>query len=120
MGEPIQGSDQHSPRVDDELADRPRVVDEMADAELWDEPEHDNVVTGSETDQDRTDLRAEIGKYTSLAAFPATGADLVGIAVRSDAADEVLDRLGGLDPDREFDSAADVWDALGLSPGHRV
>ena len=119
MGEPIQGSDQHSPRLDDELAEHPRMLDEMADAQLWDEPEHDDIVTDSEADQDRTDLRAEIGKYSSLVAFPATGADLVGIAVRSDAADAVLDRLGGLDPDQRFASPADLWDALGLSPGRR-
>jgi hypothetical protein len=119
MGEPIQGSDQHSPRLDDELAERPRVLDETPDAQLWDEPEHDDVVTDSEADQDRTDLRAEIGKYASLAKFPATGADLVGMAVRNDADDAVLDRLGGLDPDQRFESPAALWDALGLSPGHR-
>jgi glutamine synthetase adenylyltransferase len=119
MGEPIQGSDQHSPRIDEELADHPRVLDEMTDAQLWDEPEHDDVVTDSEADQDRTDLRAEIGKYASLTTFPATAADLVGVAVRSDAADEVLDRLQDLDPDQTFAAPSDLWDALGLSPGHR-
>jgi len=119
MGEPIQGSDQHSRRLDEDLAHHPLVEDEIPDAELWDEPGHDNIVGDSEADQDRTDLRAQIASYLPPRAYPATGADLAGAAEAAGAPDAVLDQLRTLDPDGQLTSAEQLWDALGLSPGHR-
>jgi hypothetical protein len=120
MGEPIQGSDQHNRRLDEDLAHHPVVDDEIPDAERWDEPEHDNVVTDAETDQDRTDLRSEIATHLPSRLYPATGADLLRAAQAADASDRVLDRLGALDADRPIANAAQLWDALDLSPGHRA
>jgi hypothetical protein len=119
MGEPIQGSDQHNRRLDEDLAHHPVVDDEIPDAERWDEPEHDNIVTDAETDQDRTDLRSEIATHLPSRAYPASGADLVRSAEAADASDRVLDRLRTLDPERQITGSAELWDALGLSPGRR-
>ena len=119
MGEPIQGSDQHNRRLDEDLAHHPRVEDEIPDAELWDKPEHDNVIGDAETDPDRTDLRAEIAAYLPSRAYPASGADLAGAAEAAGAPDQVLDRLRALDPGSRVTGAEQLWDALGLSPGRR-
>jgi hypothetical protein len=119
MGEPIQGSDQHNRRLDEDLAHHPVVEDEVPDAELWDEPQHDSIVTDAETDQDRTDLRSEIATYIPSRSYPVTGADLVGAAEAANAPDRVLDRLRALDSDGRLADATELWDALGLGPGRR-
>src|SRR5688572_20503458 len=117
MGEPIQGSDQHSPRLDEELARDPSTEDENTDKNLWDEPGHDGVVGDSETDRDRTDLRAEIGTYIAGVPFPASSDDLISAATDAGASARVIDRLSGLEPDVRFANTAEVWVALGLGTG---
>lgn len=119
MGEPFQESNQHTRRIDEDLAHHGVVDEEIADAERWDEPGHDGIVSESEADQDRTDMRSEIGGYTSLVAFPATGRSLAEAAQSAAAPDRVVERLRRLDPDAEYASAAEMWTALGLSPGTR-
>lgn len=117
MGEPIQGSDQHSPRLDEELARDPSSEDENPDKSLWDEPGRDGVVGDSETDRDRTDLRAEIGTYVADVPFPADRDDLISAA--ADAPAQVIDRLRDLEPHARFANTAELWVALGLGTGHR-
>jgi Protein of unknown function (DUF2795) len=119
MGEPIQGSDQHSPRLDEELARDPSTEDENPDKSLWDEPGHDGVVGDTETDRDRTDLRAEIGTYIADVPFPASSDDLIRAATEADAPARVIDRLSNLEPDARFATTAELWVGLDLGTGHR-
>ncbi|HZN70333.1 MAG TPA: DUF2795 domain-containing protein [Micromonosporaceae bacterium] len=119
MGEPIQGSDQHSPRLDDELVRDPGAEEEATDPKLWDAPGHDGVVGDVDSDPDRVDLRSKIGSYVSLVTFPTDGRALLAMAQRKRAPDEVLDVLGGLEPDARFVNATELWKALGLGSDNR-
>ena len=119
MGEPIQGSDQHSPRLDEELVREQPVEDETVETDLWDRPGRDGVVTESESDPDRTDLRAEIGTYVSRVRFPARGAELVAAAEAAGASDRVLSWLNDLNGAERYANAAEVWTALDLGSGRR-
>jgi hypothetical protein len=119
MSEPLQGSDRHNPRLDDDMGREPAAEDETADPRLWDSPGHDDVVTDTETDPDRTDLRSQIGKQVSLVGFPARAGTLVAAAEANDASDPVLEALEKLDPAARFADTSELWDALGLSPGRR-
>ena len=56
MGEPIQGGDQHNPRLDDELVRDPGAEEETSDAKLWDRPGHDGIVTEADSDPDRNEV----------------------------------------------------------------
>jgi hypothetical protein len=85
----------------------------------WDRPGHDGVVGEHDTDPDRRDLRAEIGKYVSLATFPATVQELVAAVAANGAPDEVTSALGGLEPQARFESTRDLWLALGLEAQER-
>jgi hypothetical protein len=119
MDESIQGSDQHNRRLDDDLAREPAGEDETPDVGLWDEPGHDGVVSGFDGDPDRTDLRAEIGQYLSLATFPTQARTLITTAEQANASDAVLIRLRALEPDARFSNAQELWEALGLGSGPR-
>jgi hypothetical protein len=119
MGEPVQGSDRHSARLDEEMARDPAVAEETADAELWDLPGRDGVVSDSEADPDRTDLRAAIASYVAGVSFPASGDDLTSAAESADAPPIVIERLAGLDRAARLASPSELWTALGLAPGRR-
>ncbi len=119
MGEPIQGGDQHNPRLDDELVRDPGAEEETPDAKLWDTPGHDGIVTDADSDPDRTDLRSKIGSYVSQVTFPADGRALIATAQSKGAPDDVLDALGRLEPGTRFTNATELWDALDLGSGHR-
>jgi hypothetical protein len=80
VGESFQGSDRHNRRLDDELVRDPGDEEEAPDAELWDAPGHDGIVTDPDRDPDRVDLRSEIGKYVSLVTFPAEVRALIAMA----------------------------------------
>src|SRR4051794_2482183 len=98
MGEPLHRGDQHSQRLDDELARNPAEADESTDVGLWDSPGRDGLVGDADVDHDRTDLRSTIGQYVSLATFPTEVRTLVALAERNDAPDEVVTELRQLDP----------------------
>jgi hypothetical protein len=85
----------------------------------WDKPGRDGVVGEHDTDPDRRELRAEIGKYVSLATFPATAQDLSAAAAANGAPDAVTSALGSLAPQTKFDNARDLWVALGLEAPER-
>jgi hypothetical protein len=82
-------------------------------------PGKDGIVDDAETDPDRRDLRSEIGKFVSLARFPATAGDLVAVAVANTAPDSVLEPLRGLEASAEFETTRDLWYALGLETKER-
>lgn len=120
MGEPMQGSAQHNPRIDDDIDREPAAVEEVTDTTLWNGPGQDGVVGPAENYADRADLRSDIGSYISLAHFPTDAEALAVVARRNSAPDNVLDELGALAPAARFANAAEVWAALGLSPGRRA
>jgi hypothetical protein len=72
-----------------------------------------------DADPGRRDLRAEVGKYVSLATFPAAAEDLIAAAESNGAPAQVTAVLRGLRPGTIFDSAHDVWTALNLESGER-
>lgn len=119
MGQSNQGSDQHNQRLDDELVRDPGDEEETPNADLWDTPGHDRIVTDAESDPDRTDLRSKIGQYVSLVTFPAEVRALIAMAESKDAPDEVLAELRRLEPGARFTNTTELWDALDLSSGHR-
>ncbi|GAB4051740.1 DUF2795 domain-containing protein [Catellatospora paridis] len=94
-------------------------VEDDLDARSWDTPGRDGVVGDDERDPDRRELRARIGQQVSLATFPATAEQLLEVARRGDAPDEVLDELGTLESGRTFENARELWQALGLEVEER-
>src|SRR5262249_15036756 len=119
MDEPIQGSDQHNRRLDDDLVREPTDEEETPDVGLWNEPGHDGVVSDFDGDPDRTDLRSEIGEDLSRATFPTHAHTLIAAAEPANASDAVVDSLRGLERDARFAGAQELWDALGLGSGPR-
>lgn len=115
----MERSEQYSRRVSDELARNPADGDESADVGLWDRPGRDGVVSDAQGDPDRTDLRSEIGRYVSLVSFPTEVGELVAVAERRDAPDEVLAELRRLDPRTRLSRTGELWAALDLSSGPR-
>jgi len=73
----------------------------------------------SDADPRRRELRAEIGKYASLAAFPTTAGELADGARAVGAAEPVLSALVRLAPDTRLENARDLWLALGLESDER-
>jgi hypothetical protein len=85
------------------------------DPELEPDPGSVNRAPGpDDSDPARREQRAEIGKYVSLVALPATAEQLIAGAQANGAPERVLDRLRGLRPGAIFETARDVWLALGL------
>ena len=119
MGDPIQGGDQHTPRLDDELTRDPGALEETADAKLWDLPGRDGIVADADNDPDRAELRSEIGRYTSLVTFPTDGQTIRETAESNDAPDAVQSALGRLRATETFASQTELWAALGLGSGER-
>jgi hypothetical protein len=115
MSESVQSSGKHGSWLDDALARHPRDDDETTVPDLFNTPGHDGIVSEDESDPDRVALRSEIGKYVSLAHFPATAQALTAAAERNRAPDTVLDELRGLSPMDIFTTAHDVWRALDLT-----
>src|SRR5687768_7738872 len=83
-----------------------------------DQPGRDGVVDAQDTDPDRREVRAEVGKYVSLATYPATAMDLAEVAAANGAGDDVVGRLRAL-RDTTFNGPQEVWPALGLESSDR-
>lgn len=80
---------------------------------------HDADPGTDDTDPDRRDLRAEIGKYVSLASFPATAAELCRTARQGGADDTVVQTLERLPADATYPNTRELWAALGLGDAGR-
>jgi hypothetical protein len=120
MGDsPQSGDNKRSQRLDDELARDPSDVDANTSTEYWEAPSHDGIVGPTDSDPDRTDLRAQIGENVSLVDFPTTARDLVAMAESRDAPDDVLSELRKLDPDSAYENTAALWEALHLRSDRR-
>jgi hypothetical protein len=126
-----RGSDKHSPRVDDQLADEVRgTVQGVAGgrAEEWkmaepsgeDQPQttvapdgqygggEPNGVGNAEAEQ-----LSRFGTYIGLSALPGDRETLIRSARDLDAPDDVLEALDRLPDDTTFDTVVQVWRALG-------
>lgn len=57
--------------------------------------------------------RSDLARWLGGRHFPATTAELLAIAERANAPDAILAELRGLEPDREYESLADLWQTLG-------
>jgi hypothetical protein len=77
-------------------------------------PGHDGDPGTSDSDPDRRELRAEIGKYVSLVSFPATAGQLCDAARQGGADDAVVKALESLPADATYPNARELWAALGL------
>jgi len=73
----------------------------------------------ADTNADRRDLRAEIGKYVSLTSFPATAEKLIEAATTNSAPEAVVNRLRSMRPGTELPNSRALWVALGLESDHR-
>jgi hypothetical protein len=90
------------------------------DAGLRPDPDVDAANVGpDDADPARRSLRAEVGKYVSLADFPATAEDLIGVAEANGAPGHVAACLRTLRPGATFEHSRDVWIALDLEATER-
>jgi Protein of unknown function (DUF2795) len=119
-----RASSKHSPRVDDEMAQETLGYTQGAvsgpRAEEWHEPEPPGedqprvmLVPESIEEEGDEDL-SRLGRYIPRSALPGSRDDLVAGAVRLNAPDDVLGLLRQLDPQHQFGTVAEVWEALGF------
>ncbi|MEV4417237.1 DUF2795 domain-containing protein [Catellatospora sp. NPDC049609] len=106
----------HTPYGSRQLGDP---IEDDLDRRAWDTPGRDGVVTDDERDPDRRELRARIGEHVSLATFPATTEELIEVAQRNGAPDEVMETLGTLEEGQTFPNSRELWLALGLEVAER-
>jgi hypothetical protein len=133
-----RGSDQHGPRVDDAMAGETDAMtrgyppESRADPAREqegpgdDEPTPDSRVHGDrglthegDLTTDELNDRSELARHLRPAAFPAGRDELVAVARRQAAPDEVVGRLRSLPPGSRFHNVQDVWSALGGDTEHR-
>jgi hypothetical protein len=126
-GDIERSSDRHGPRIDEEL-DRltsslthGAPIESRAEAEREqegpadDEPVPDSVVERCDirdAASDDYELRSEIARHLEPSAFPASRDEIIGVAPREQAPDEVLRWLERL-PEGRYPNFEAVWEALG-------
>jgi hypothetical protein len=126
-------SSKHSPRVDEAMA---RDVDsllhgspEESRAQEWrlqEDPEvgpgrpSDEPIPGTDLTEAELQERAELSRHVAAAHFPARRDELVAAAEGDNAPDDVLQALGELPADEEYETVQAVWKALGgnVEPPH--
>ncbi|CAM3100759.1 hypothetical protein STSO111631_00485 [Stackebrandtia soli] len=124
----IRGNSEHSPRIDEELADESRVLrpGEASRAGQWREPELpvDDEPGGPMDVEPRTggtpkgmtesdvDGRYEMARYLPTGLFPATDVQIQSAADMANAPRPVTMELEKL-PEGTYDSVTDVWSTLG-------
>lgn len=126
-----RGSAKHGPNQDDYLrSDVDDVVHggHSSRAEEWreqepsaeDQPEAsrdpDEAMTGGAPPgmtPAETAERSEFARWIGGRHFPATSAELLAIAEQENAPDAMLAELRRLEPDREYESLAELWQTLG-------
>jgi Protein of unknown function (DUF2795) len=126
-----RGSDQHSPRVDDELKHELRSIVQGSPVESRaqegreqegpadGEPTPDALLTGDRPapnpdtlSHDEVEGRAELARHLQPSVFPADREALMESARQLNAPDDMVAMLGRL-PDGTFDHLEAVWEALG-------
>jgi hypothetical protein len=131
-----RGSDKHGPRLDEELHDDTRSLEQGAPVEARveeareqegpadDQPVPDARLTGGRAtaaslDLDDAEARSELARFLTPSAFPADREALLADATGNQAPAVVLERLQALPADRTFENVQDVWRALGGAAEHR-
>jgi hypothetical protein len=109
----------HEAAYDPALSENLDEPDESQTSGQFDNPGSDGVVTEQETDPDRRDLRAEIGKYVSLVRFPITTDELTAGVQANNAPDTVVNELRRIAPGTSLANTRELWEALGLDISER-
>jgi hypothetical protein len=131
-----RGSDKHGPRLDDDLHDDTRSLEQGAPVEARveegreqegpadDQPTPDARLAGGRAtaaslDLDDAEARADLARFLNPSTFPADRAALLADASGNQASVRVLERLQALPAGRTFQNVQEVWVALGGMVEHR-
>jgi uncharacterized protein DUF2795 len=131
-----RGSDKHSPRIDDDMDQDARSLQQGSPVESRveefreqegpgdDQPTPDARLSGGRAtaaslDLDDAETRADIARFLTPSAFPADRDTLLADAEANQAPDAVLERLRALPAGRPFENVQDVWGTLGGTVEHR-
>jgi hypothetical protein len=107
------GSNKHSARVDDEMAEEARL------AEFSGEDQPTGMFPGGLEDSSsglstaEVEARSTLAKWLVPGHFPAMREQLIEAAIGTGAPDEVVDAARRLPSGREFGNIGDAWQALG-------
>jgi hypothetical protein len=118
-----RGSVQHSPRVDDEMADEStsppeqNVARDAAEADSG--PEIDIAAVDASAEHRAVLERSELARFLRPSSFPADRTTLLAVALEEGATDAVLAALGQLPAAGRWTTPAEVWESLGHETEHR-
>lgn len=127
-----RGSEKHGPRVDEEMGNETRGLEQGApveprveefreqEAAADGEPEPDARIaggrdTGGTLSPEEVEARSELARSIEPSAFPADRRALLRTAQNINAPDSVINRLRNLPSNVEFENVQAVWSALGGS-----
>jgi hypothetical protein len=131
-----RGSDKHGPRIDEDLQEDTRSLEQGAPVESRveeareqegpadDQPSPDARLAGGRAtaaslDLDDAEARADLARFLTPSAFPGDREALLADATANQASAQVLERLQALPAGRTFENVQDVWRALGGAVEHR-
>lgn len=130
-----RGSDKHGPRLDDDLHDDTRSLEQGApvEARVEEEREQEGPADDQPTpaarlaggraaaslDLDDAEARADLARFLNPSTFPADREGLLADATGNQASAQVLERLQALPAGRTFQNVQEVWVALGGMVEHR-
>jgi Protein of unknown function (DUF2795) len=131
-----RGSDKHGPRLDEDLHQDTRSLEQGAPVEARveeareqegpadDQPNPDARLAGGRAtsaslDLDDAEARADLARFLTPSVFPADRDALLADAAGNHAPTVVLERLQALPADRTYENVQDVWGALGGTVEHR-
>jgi Protein of unknown function (DUF2795) len=131
-----RGSDKHGPRLDDDLHDDTRSLEQGAPVEARVEEEREQEgpaddqptpearlsggrATAASLDLDDAEARADLARFLHPSTFPADREALLADATGMNAPAVVLERLRALPAGQTFRNVQEVWVALGGMVEHR-
>jgi hypothetical protein len=131
-----RGSDKHGPRLDDDLHDDTRSLEQGAPVEARVEEEREQEgpaddqptpdarlaggrATAASLDLDDAEARADLARFLNPSTFPADREALLADATGNQASAQVLERIQALPAGRTFQNVQEVWVALGGMVEHR-
>ncbi|HEX8134970.1 MAG TPA: DUF2795 domain-containing protein [Actinomycetes bacterium] len=131
-----RGSDKHGPRLDDDLHDDTRSLEQGAPVEARVEEEREQEgpaddqptpdarlsggrATAASLDLDDAEARADLARFLNPSGFPADREALLADATGNQAPAVVLERIQALPAGRTFQNVQEVWVALGGVVEHR-
>jgi Protein of unknown function (DUF2795) len=131
-----RGSDKHGPRLDEDLQEDTRSLQQGAPVEARAEEDREQEgpgdgqpgpdarlaggrATAASLDLDDAEARADLARFLTPSAFPADREGLLADAAGNQAPAVVLERLQALPAGRTFENVQDVWRALGGAVEHR-